>query len=99
MAKRKRVTEFEPGRGYSKEDWEAVSDNPEWTEEDFKRAKPFAEVFPDLAASIRRRGPQKAPTKKLISLRLSRDVIEKFKADGPGWQARMDKALRKAAGL
>jgi hypothetical protein len=27
----------------------ADPDNPEWTAEDFKRAKPFAEVFPDLA--------------------------------------------------
>jgi hypothetical protein len=31
-------------------------DNPEWTAEDFERAKPFAEMFPDLAASAR--GPQ-----------------------------------------
>jgi hypothetical protein len=37
-----------------------VSDNPEWTKEDFATAKPFAEVFPELAASIRkRRGPDK----------------------------------------
>jgi hypothetical protein len=54
MTKRKLRTEFEPGRGYTKEDWDAVSDNPEWTEADFKRARPFAEVFPDLADSIRR---------------------------------------------
>jgi hypothetical protein len=47
-------TEFEPGRGYTREDWDTVSDNPEWTEEDFKRAKPFAEVFPDLGESIER---------------------------------------------
>src|SRR5271163_425277 len=33
-----------------------------------------------------KRGPQKAPTKKLVSLRLSPEVIEHFKADGPGWQ-------------
>jgi hypothetical protein len=31
-----------------------VSDNPELTKSDFARAKPFAEVFPDLAASIRK---------------------------------------------
>jgi hypothetical protein len=37
----------------------ADPDNPEWTAEDFKRAKPFAEVFPDLAESRRARGPQK----------------------------------------
>ena len=77
----------------------ADPDNPEWTREDFKRAKPFAEMFPDLAASRRGRGPQKEPTKVAVSLRLSRDVVERFKADGPGWQTRMDEALKKAAGL
>lgn len=92
--------EFVPGRGYTKADWDEVSDSPEWTEEDFRNARPFAEVFPDLAASIRRgRGPQKAPTKTLVSLRLSPDVLEKFKAGGAGWQSRIDEALRKAVGL
>ena len=43
-----------------------------------------------------KRGPQKAPTKKLVSLRLSSDVIEHFKAGGPGWQTRIDGALKKS---
>ena len=47
-------TKFEPGHGYTQEDWDAVSDNPEWTEEDFANAKPFAEIFPEWAASIKR---------------------------------------------
>ena len=46
--------EFQPGRGYTKADWNEVSDNPEWTEEDFRNAKPFDEVFPELMESIRR---------------------------------------------
>ena len=37
--------------------------------------------------------------KVAVSLRLSRDVVERFKADGPGWQTRMDEALKKAAGF
>jgi len=40
-----------------------------------------------------RRGPQKAPTKKLVSLRLSPEVIDHFKATGPGWQTRIDSTL------
>ena len=40
-----------------------------------------------------KRGPQKALTKKLVSLRLSPEVIEHFKAGGPGWQTRIDSAL------
>jgi hypothetical protein len=59
---------FKPGQGYSKEDWDAVCDNPELTAEDFAKAKPFAEVFPELAASIRKgRGPNKALTKPRIN--------------------------------
>jgi uncharacterized protein (DUF4415 family) len=84
-------------RGFSDKDLRKVSDNPELTEVDFAKARPFAEVFPDLAASIRKgRGPNKAPTKKLVSLRLSPEVIEHFKAKGPGWQSRIDETLRKA---
>ena len=76
----------------------ADPDNPEWTEEDFRKATPFAEVFPGLAEKLRRsRGPQKAPIKQLVSLRIDRDVLERFKASGPGWQSRMNEALRRAA--
>ncbi|HUV32894.1 MAG TPA: BrnA antitoxin family protein [Devosiaceae bacterium] len=34
-----------------------------------------------------------------VSLRLDRDVLEHFQNDGPGWQDRINAALRKAAGL
>lgn len=45
------------------------------------------------------RGPQKAPTKQLVSLRLDRDVLAHFRKTGRGWQARINATLRKAAGL
>lgn len=76
----------------------ADPDNPEWTAQDFRRAKPFAQAFPALAESRRGRGPQKEPSKVAVSLRLTRKVVEHFKADGPGWQTRIDEALKKAAG-
>ena len=40
--------------GCRQKDLRDVSDNPELTKADFARAKPFAEVFPGLAASIRK---------------------------------------------
>jgi uncharacterized protein (DUF4415 family) len=87
---------FTPGQGYTKQDWDDVNDNPEWTAEDLAKARPFAEVFPEFAASIRRgRGPNKAPTKTLVSLRLSGEVIAKYKAGGAGWQSRIDADLRR----
>jgi uncharacterized protein (DUF4415 family) len=89
--------EFEPGRGYSKEDWDAV-DSPELTDEQIAQAKPFAEAFPDLAESIKRsrgRPPVEKPLQQ-ISIRLDPDVIAKFKATGRGWQSRINEALKRA---
>ncbi|MEM5583253.1 BrnA antitoxin family protein [Roseibium sp. AS2] len=37
--------------------------------------------------------------KETVSVRLDRDVLEHFQDDGPGWQDRINAALRKAAGL
>ena len=87
---------FKPGQGYSKEDWDEVGDNPEITAEEFAQMRPFAEVFPDLAASIRKaHAPVGEPAKRLVSLRLSGEVIDKYKAGGDGWQSRIDADLRK----
>lgn len=48
---------------------------------------------------IRRGRPKLEQTKQHVSLRLDPDVIASFKADGPGWQGRINDALRKAARL
>jgi uncharacterized protein (DUF4415 family) len=45
---------------------------------------------------LRRRGAQAAPTKKQVTLRLDPDVLDKFRATGPGWQARINDALKAA---
>ncbi|NIJ48541.1 BrnA antitoxin family protein [Rhizomicrobium electricum] len=72
----------------------------ELTTADIRAMRPMAEVLPsDLVEIIRKRGergPQKAPTKQQVTLRLDRDVVERFKATGPGWQSRINNALRKA---
>jgi uncharacterized protein (DUF4415 family) len=65
--------------------------------EDFKHFRPMAEgISPSLAAKlgIRPRGPQKAPTKERTTIRLSHDVLQRFRSSGPGWQTRIDAALR-----
>ncbi|OWT75358.1 MULTISPECIES: BrnA antitoxin family protein [unclassified Achromobacter] len=72
-------------------------ENPEWTEAEFKRARPASEVLPEAVQAklgMRRRGPQKAPTKRTVTIRLSPDVLDAFRATGTGWQARVDLALR-----
>lgn len=45
------------------------------------------------------RPPLRGTAKRQVTLRLDPDVIEKFREGGPGWQARMNEALRKAVGL
>jgi len=71
----------------------------ELTAEDFAAMRPLAEVVPELAEILRKRGergPQKAPTKQQVTLRLDRDVVDRFRSTGPGWQRRINEALRKA---
>ena len=59
-------------------------DNPEWTKEDFARAKPLS-AYPDLAAAMKKaRGAQKAPTKKAVSIRLDADLVDRLRASGRG---------------
>jgi uncharacterized protein (DUF4415 family) len=69
-------------------------DNPEWTKEDFAKAKPLS-AFPELEAALKRRGGRPSQDKQQVTLRIDRDVLERFKAGGPGWQTRINDALRK----
>ena len=43
--------------------------------------------------------PSLPGAKEMVSLRLDRDVLDFFQQEGPGWQDRINAALRKAAGL
>jgi uncharacterized protein (DUF4415 family) len=60
-----------------------------------KQFKPIHEAgLPDpLMKKLGVRGPQKAPTKVRVSLRLSPEVVDYFRATGEGWQTRMDREL------
>lgn len=77
------------------------SDSPTWTSADFERAVRLDGVsLADAVATLRRgRGPQVKPKKVAISIRISPKIIDHFKADGAGWQARMEKVLLKASGI
>ena len=48
-------------------------------------------------AELRRiRGKNKLPTKEFIAFRIDPDVLTAFRADGPGWQTRINAVLRKS---
>ena len=77
----KRATTLKPPKKTPSKRYEP--DNPPWTEE---------ALGPPI---IRRgRGPQKAPTKVATTIRLDRDVLTFFSSSGPGYQTRINDALR-----
>jgi len=70
----------------------------ELTTDELKRFKPISEVNPALFAKIKKnvgeRGPQKSPTKIPISIRVSPEVAEYFRAEGKGWQGHINNVLK-----
>lgn len=73
-------------------------ENPEWTEADFARAKPFKERFAEQYSAWKNRGdrpPVESP-KVHIGFRLAADVVEGVRATGKGYNSRVEKILREA---
>jgi uncharacterized protein (DUF4415 family) len=73
----------------SKPGWTDPDDAPELTDEWFDK----------VGDKIVRRGRPKGSAKSQVALRLDKEAIERFRAGGPGWQSRMNEALREAVGL
>jgi uncharacterized protein (DUF4415 family) len=77
-------------------------DAPEWTEDQWNRAEIAISgvvVRPANGTLTKPGRPKSANAKKSVHLRLSPDVLAYFRKTGPGWQTRIDEALRKAAKL
>ena len=68
-----------------------IGDSRSQAEQAFKAATTKPLEQPAAAPSI-------PGVKELVSLRIDRDVLDFFQGDGPGWQDRINAALRKAAG-
>ncbi len=80
----------------SQQDWDDA-EIPEWTADDFARAKPFREVFPEQFSSWKRTGrPPAAAPKVHIGFRLAADVVKSIRDTGKGYNARVEKVLRDA---
>ena len=95
MTARSRAT-----RAAMPEDLQPLTDDEgevrELTAEDFKHFHPTSD-FPEIAEAFARargqRGPQKTPVKDRVGLRLDHDIVEHFRATGPGWQSRINDIL------
>ena len=74
---------------------DAAGEVRELTVADMKRFRSAKKALPGtLLAKLEVRSPQKAPVKERITIRLSPDVVQPFRATGEGWQARIDAALK-----
>jgi uncharacterized protein (DUF4415 family) len=77
-------------------------DNPEWMKKDFARARPAAAALPEFIGEKAtqelmrwsRGRPPKADRKVNQTLWLDPDVLEAFRQEGSGWQARINEVLR-----
>lgn len=73
--------------------WIDPDDAPELDEAWFEQADV------KFGGRIISRGRPPGSSKNLVSIRLDDAVLAHFKQGGPGWQTRINEALRKAAGL
>ena len=73
--------------------WVDPDDAPPWTDAMFESAEMR------IGDKVIRRGRPKGSEKQLVSLRLDKAIVDAFRAGGPGWQSRINEALKKAAGF
>lgn len=74
--------------------WTDPDDAPELTDAWFDQATMKVAGVP-----INRGGRPRGSGKQQVTLRLDRDALDRLRAEGPGWQTRINAAVRKAAGL
>ena len=63
----------------------------ELTDAEFAKMRPVSEIHPEIPPRVR--GPQTNPTKKSTTIRLDSEVLDFFKAQGKGWQTKINDIL------
>jgi len=79
-------------KGSRKKKWIDPDDAPQLTREFFRSA----DVYKGDSLLRRGRPPAGARPKEAVKLRISPDVLDYFRAGGPGWQTRINAALERA---
>jgi uncharacterized protein (DUF4415 family) len=69
--------------------WTDPDDAPELDDDFFERAEEY-----DGNRLVKRGRPAGSGSKISTTIRFDADIIARFRADGPGWQSRMNEALR-----
>ena len=73
---------------------DARGEVPPLTDAALRTLQPAGTLPAGLQRKLGVRGPQRTPTKERITIRLSRDVVDQFRATGDGWQTRIDTVLQ-----
>lgn len=79
----------------------AIDDAPPWSDDVFTRAevRENDKIIRPATGTLTRRGrPRSDKPKRQVTLRLDPEILEHFRAEGPGWQSRINEALRKLIG-
>lgn len=71
-------------------EWTDPDDAPELDDDWFDRAAIM------IGDEVIRPGRPRGSAKQAVSIRLDKDVVDKFRATGPGWQSRINEALKRA---
>jgi uncharacterized protein (DUF4415 family) len=74
-------------------------DAPELTDEQIKQLRPAREWFEEqgIPMPVPRGRPKAERAKTSVTIRLDADIVDDYKASGPGWQTRMNEDLREGA--
>ena len=64
-------------------------ENPEWTQEEFRRARPAAELFPQLVSAQKPLPSTRTP----VTVRLNPEIVTYFKSYGKEWQMKLNAVL------
>lgn len=86
----------------SKNIWTDPDDAPAWSDDVFERAeiREGDKVMRAASGTLTRRGrPKSANPKRQVTLRVDGEVLDRFRAQGRGWQGRINDILRKSVGL
>ena len=77
-------------KNIKQENWDDIN-SPSLSKKLINRMKAVSEAHPNIPARVR--GPQRAPTKQQLTLRLNREVVDYFKLQGRGWQTKINDVL------
>ena len=77
-------------KNIKQENWDAVN-SPPLSKKIISRMKAVRKAHPDMPSRVR--GPQLTPTKRQLTLRLNREVVDYFKLEGRGWQTKINDVL------